>query len=323
MSLKPIVVAARAFPPAVEARLQRDYEARLNPEDNIHSSDALLELSEGADALMVTPSEKISAEFVGKLPETVKIVASFSVGYDHIDVDACRARGIAASNTPDVLNEATADIALLLLLAASRRAHEAADIVRNNCWTGWKTTMLLGVQMTGKRLGILGMGRIGQAVARRARGFGMNIHYHNRSRLRADLELDAVYHDTPESLLAVSDFLSINCPSTPETHKLIDHDRLALMPPNAVLVNTARGDIVDDDALIGALTSKRVAAAGLDVFDGEPNIHPGYRELENVFLLPHIGSATVETRDAMGFTALDNIDAALAGRDLPTPLWSR
>ncbi len=245
---------------------------------------------------------------------------NFSVGVDHVDLAAAEARGIIVTNTPDVLTDATADIAMLCLLAAARRGAEGDRLVRTDHWKGWYTTMMLGTHISGKRLGVLGMGRIGRAVAQRARGFGMRIHYHNRSRLDDALEQGATYHETPESLLAVSDFLSINAPSSPQTRKFLNAERIARLPDGAVVANTARGNMVDDDALIAALESGKVAAAGLDVFNGEPSIHPGYRSLDNVFLLPHLGSATHETRDAMGFCCLDNLDAFFSGKPCPTPL---
>jgi len=317
---KPKILATRRLPPNVEARLERDYDAVTNPEDRIMSSDELIDAAEGQDGLLVCASEKLTAEVLERLPDSVRIVATFSVGYEHIDVEAAKARRIVVTNTPDVLTDATADIAMLCLLGAARRGAEADRLVREDRWKGWHTTMMLGVHLGGKRLGIYGMGRIGRAVAQRGRGFGMEIHYHNRSRLDPKDEQGAVYHDTPEKLLAVSDFFSINAPSSPETKKFLDAERIALLPDGAVVGNAARGDLVDDEALIAALKSGKVAAAGLDVFDGEPNIHPGYRELDNTFLLPHIGSATHETRDAMGFCCLDNLDAFFAGKPCPTAI---
>lgn len=317
---KPTLLVTRRLPPAVEERARRDYAARLNPDDRIMSPDELIAAAADADALLICSSEKMTPAAIARLPDRVRAIATFSVGYEHIDVAAARARGIVVTNTPDVLTDATADMAMLLLLAASRRAHEGQALVRENRWRGWYTTMLLGIQCTGKRLGILGMGRIGRAVAQRARSFGMEIHYYNRSRLPAALEAGAVFHESVETFLAASQFLSINCPSTADTRGLLDEKRIALLPDGAVVVNTARGDIVDDEALIAALRSGKVAAAGLDVFAGEPNIHPAYRELDNAFLLPHLGSATHETRDAMGFTCLDNLDAVFAGREAPNAL---
>jgi glyoxylate reductase len=317
---KPRILATRRLPPNVEARLDRDYRATLNADDRLFSSADILEAAEGHDGILCCSTENFSADVISALPECVKILATFSVGYEHIDIDAARRRGLKVTNTPDVLNDATADITMLCLLAAARRGAEGDRLVRNGEWKGWYTTMMLGIHVSGKRLGIFGMGRIGRAVARRARGFDMEIHYHNRSRLGAELEQGATYHETPESLLAVSEFFSINAPSSPETQKFLNAERIALLPDGAVVANTARGNMVDDEALIAALESGKVAAAGLDVFDGEPNIHPGYRSLDNVFLLPHLGSATHETRDAMGFCCLDNFDSFFAGKPCPTPL---
>lgn len=317
---KPVLFVTRRMPPAVEARLRRDYDARLNRDDHVLNADELAAGAAGADAMLICSSEKITAPLVARLPDRLKAIATFSVGYEHIDVAACRARGIVAANAPGTMTEATADIALLLMLGAARRGWEAQSIVRNGQWTGWDSTMLLGIDLTGKRLGILGMGRIGQAVARRARGFGMVIHYHNRTRLPAEQELGAVYHADLDGLLAVSDILSINAPSTAETRRLLDAGRIARLPDGAIVVNTARGDMVDDAALIAALRSGKLRAAGLDVFAGEPNLDRAYLDLPNAYLLPHIGSATIETRDRMGFTALDNIDAVLAGRPAPNAL---
>ena len=244
-------------------------------------------------------------------------MATFSVGHEHIDLAACKKRGIAVGNTPDVLTDATADIALLLMLGAARRAYEGERLVREATWGAWGPTSMLGTHVTGKRLGIYGMGRIGQAVAKRARAFDMQIHYHNRTRLAPELEQGAVFHAVAEDILPYSDFLSINAPSSPDTNGFLNAKRIALLPDGAIVVNTARGPLVDDEALIAALKSGKLAGAGLDVFTGEPKIHPGYRPLQNTFLLPHLGSATVETRNAMGFKALDNLDAFFAGRPLP------
>ena len=315
MSDKPVVLVTRKLPAAVEDRLQRDYNARLNSSDQIYSSDQLIEQAQGADAIVPCHTEKLNADVIARLPASIRAITSFSVGFDHIDLPAAKARGIVVTNTPEVLSDATAEIAMLLLLGAARRAHEGEQQIRTDSWADWSATYQLGLQVSGKRLGIIGMGRVGQIMARRARGFDMQIHYYNRSRLPAELELDAVYHDSVEGLLPHCDFLSIHCPATPETRHLLNAERIALLPDRAVVVNTARGAVVDDDALIAALRSGKLFAAGLDVFNNEPRIHPGYRELKNTFLLPHIGSATVETRDAMGFRALDNLDAIMAGRE--------
>ncbi len=317
MSGKPALLVTRKLPQAVLQRAARDYEARLNPEDRLYAPDEIVERSQGCDAILCCSSETFTAELVARLPASVRAVATFSVGTEHIDLEAARKRGLVVANTPEVLTDCTADVTMLVLLGAARRAYEGQRMLRENKWTGWTPTQLLGVHVSGKRLGILGLGRIGRAVAKRARGFGMQIHYHNRSRLAPDLEQGALYHAEAEDMLAACDFLSINCPATPRTHHFINEARIARLPERAVVVNTARGSIVEDEALIAALRSGRLAAAGLDVFEGEPNIHPGYRTLPNVFILPHMGSATLETRDAMGFKCLDNLDALFAGREPP------
>lgn len=320
MSKKPIVFVTRRLPDAVTERLVRGYEARLNPEDRILTAEEIAAGSAGADALIVTPADKITAALIGSLPDTVKAIATFSVGYEHVDLNAAKARGLVVTNTPDVLTDATADITLLLMLGAARRAHEGEAIVRDGSWKSWATTFMLGTHVTGKRLGILGMGRIGQAVAKRARGFDMTIHYSNRSRLPADKEQGAIFHADPDEMLQHADFLSINCPATPETYHFLNAERIAKLPDGAIVVNTARGTIVDDEALIAALKSGKLAAAGLDVYENEPNLNPGYRTLKNTFLLPHLGSATIETRNAMGFKCLDNLDAFFAGKTPPDRL---
>jgi lactate dehydrogenase-like 2-hydroxyacid dehydrogenase len=315
MSEKPVVLVTRKLPAAVEDRLRRDYDARLNDRDQVYSSEQLIEYATGADAIVPCHTEKLTAEVIQRLPDSIRAITSFSVGYDHIDLQAAKARGIVVTNTPEVLSDATAEIAMLLLLGAARRAFEGEQQIRTDTWSDWSATYQLGLQVTGKRLGIIGMGRVGQIMARRARGFDMEIHYYNRSRLAPELEAGAVFHDSVEALLPHCQFLSIHCPATPETHHLLNAERIALLPNDAVVVNTARGAVVDDDALIAALQSGKLFAAGLDVFNNEPRIHDGYRGLNNTFLLPHIGSATRETRDAMGFRALDNLDAVFAGRE--------
>ena len=314
MSDKPVVVVGRKLPEAVEARLARDYRPRFNPDDRLYSSDELVALCEGAAAVLPCHTEKLTAAVIAQLPESLRAVCNYSVGVDHVDLEAARARGIVVTNTPDVLSDATAEIAILLMLGAARRAGEGERLVRAAAWTSWSPSFMVGRQVTGKRLGVVGMGRVGQVVARRAHGYDMEIHYHNRRRLEPAAEAGAVFHDELDSLLAVSDMLSLNCPATPESKGLLNAERLAKLPAGAIVVNTARGALVDDEDLIAALKAGQPAAAGLDVFNGEPDIHPGYRELDNVFLLPHIGSATLETRDAMGFRALDNLDAIFAGR---------
>ncbi len=314
---KPTLLASRMLPAAVEQRARQSYDFRANITDAAYSITELCTRAQGCEGIIVTPSDRLDASAIAALPASVRIVATFSVGTDHIDLDAARACGLVITNTPDVLTDATAEIALLLILGAARRAAEGMAMIANDAWPGWSPTQLVGQQLSGQRLGILGMGRIGQAVAQRARAFGMTIHYHNRSRLSPDLEAGAIYHADPEALLAVSDILSLHCPATSETTGFLNAQRLALMPPGAIVINTARGPVIDEPALIAALRQGSIAAAGLDVFIGEPNISPEWRSLSNVMLLPHLGSATETTRNAMGFRALDNIDAFFAGQQPP------
>ena len=315
MADKPVVLVGRKLAPAVEARLARDYQARFNEGDRLYSSEELLELAEGADAILPCHTERFPAGILARLPESVRIIANMSVGVDHVDLKAAAERGVVVTNTPDVLSDATAEIAILLMLGAARRASEGERLVRSGGWRDWSPAFMVGTQVTGKRFGVVGMGRVGQVTARRARGLDMEIHYHNRRRLAPEQEAGAVFHETLEDLLPHCDVLSLHCPATADTRGLIDAARLALLPEGAILVNTARGAVVDDEALIAALGSGRLAAAGLDVFNNEPQLHPGYLDLDNTFLLPHVGSATRETRDAMGFRACDNLDAFFAGRE--------
>lgn len=316
MSKKPVVLVGRKLPEAVEARLARDYDAILNPDDTLYSADDLVSRSDGVDAILPCHSEHLTADVIGRLADSVKIIANFSVGYDHVDTDAAEARGIVVTNTPDVLSDATAEIAMLLMLGAARRASEGFRLVREAAWKDWSPAFMVGTQVTGKRFGVVGMGRVGRVAAARARGFDMDVHYFNRKQLSADLEAGATFHADIDGLLGHADVLSIHCPATSETTGLINAEKIDKLPDGAIIVNTSRGAVVNDDDLIAALKSGKVAAAGLDVFNGEPeNINPGYRELDNVFLLPHIGSATRETRDAMGYRALDNLDAFFAGEE--------
>ncbi len=315
--MKPVLAVTRRLPEAVAKRAAETYDIRTQEDDDPLSRNEILALCHGADAALVSVGDPIDAEFFDALPESVKIVATFSVGTDHIDLAAAKKKGVIIGNTPGVLTDATADIAWLLILGAARRASEGEAEVRNATWSSWRPTHLMGTQVTGKKLGIVGMGRIGQAVAKRARGFDMEIHYYNRRQLPADQEYGATYHDSIEGLLPHCDFLSLHCPSTPETRGMVNTDFISKLPDGAIIVNTARGDVINDQDLIAALKSGKLTAAGLDVFAGEPNIEPAYRDLKNTFLLPHLGSATVETRNAMGFRALDNIDAFIAGKDVP------
>jgi lactate dehydrogenase-like 2-hydroxyacid dehydrogenase len=314
MSEQPVVLVGRKLPEAVEARLARDYQPRLNPDDRLYTSEDLIAAADGAAAILPCHTEHLTAEVIAKLPASVRAICNYSVGVDHVDLAAAKAQGLIVTNTPDVLSDATAEIAILLMLGAARRASEGERRVRGATWKDWSPSFMVGRQITGKRLGVVGMGRVGQVVARRARGFEMEIHYHNRRALDPAAEAGAVYHESLDSLLGVADVLSLNCPSTPETKGLLNAETIARLPEGAIVINTARGALVDDEDLIAALASGKVAAAGLDVYNNEPDIHPGYRKLTNTFLLPHIGSATLETRDAMGFRALDNLDAIFAGR---------
>lgn len=320
MKTKKTVLVTRRLTPSVEARLVRDYDARLNSSDEIYTPERLATSAAGADALLVAATDNVGPAVISKLPDSVRAIATFSVGYNHIDIAGCKKRGICVTYTPDVLTDATADLTMLLILGAARRAGEGERMVRNGEWNGWAPTQLLGTQVTGKRLGILGMGRIGRAVADRARGFAMQIHYSNRKRLPAEQEKGAVFHADPEAMLKQIDILSINCPATPETTRFLDKRRIGLMKDGAIVVNSARGAIVDDHALIAALRAGKLASAGLDVFDREPNLEPAYRGLPNTFLLPHLGSATIETRDGMGNKCVDNLDAFFAGRTPPDRL---
>jgi lactate dehydrogenase-like 2-hydroxyacid dehydrogenase len=315
---KPILVETTRYTKDVEDRIDRDYNARRNPNQSLFSQQQLLSAAEGADALFITPADRLDSGFFQKVSPTVKIIATYSVGFEHIDLEAAARRNIPVAYTPGVNSETTADIAMLLLLGASRRAYEAQELVRTGAWKPLSPDMLLGWQLGGKVLGILGMGRVGQAVARRARAFGMRIHYSNGSELPAEVAGDAVYHKDSSDLLRASQFLSLHAPETPETRHFLNSKTISLLPPGAIVVNTARGGLVVDDDLIAALKSGRIAAAGLDVFEGEPKLHPEYISLKNTFLLPHIGSATIETRTAMGMLALDNVDAVLNDRPAPT-----
>lgn len=315
MSGKPRLLVTRKLSPEVEARAMRDYDAILNPRDRTFATEDLIAACQDVDAVLPCHSEHFSAEVIAALPERLKVIANHSVGVDHVDLAAAARRGIIVTNTPDVLSDATAEIAILCMLGAARRGAEGDRLVRTGQWSNWSPSFMVGRQVTGKRFGVLGMGRVGQATAARARGFGMEIHYHNRRPLSPAQAGDAIYHDTPESLIASCDVLSLHCPATPETTGLMNAERLALMPKDAILVNTARGALIDEDALVAALKSGRLFAAGLDVFRNEPGGNPDLAALDNVFMLPHIGSATFETRIAMGYRALDNLDAVFAGRE--------
>ena len=291
-----------------EDKLKELFDVKLNQNDELYSSDKIIELSKDCDGILSAITDKFDEGLINKLSSTVKIIANFAVGFGNIDINAAKKRNIVVTNTPEVLDDATADIAILLLLGASRKVLEARRAAEKQDWK-WSANFLLGKQMSNKKLGILGMGRIGRAVARRAKGFGMTIHYHNRNRLPKDLEDGAIYHSTIKSLFEQSEFLSINCPATKETLKLINKETISYLPKNPVVANAARGDIVDDDAMVDALKSKRVFALGIDVYNGEPKIHPEYLKLDNIFVLPHLGSATKRTRWDMGYRATENLES--------------
>lgn len=312
---RPVVLVTRRLTDAVHARLERDYDAVLNLEDHPFDRDALVAACQSADAVLPFPSERFDAGVIEALPDRLKIIANHSVGVDHVDLAAARVRGVFVTNTPDVLSNATAEIAILCMLGAARRGSEGDRMIREGRWRAWSPTFMVGTQVTGKRFGVLGMGRIGRIAAKRARGFDMEIHYHNRRRLPPELEEGATYHDSVEALLPHCDVLSLHCPSTPENTGLVDAGFLDRLPDGAVFVNTARGALVDEAALIDALKSDKLFAAGLDVFVTEPGGNLDLAKLDNVFMMPHVGSGTFETRDAMGFRALDNIDAVFAGRE--------
>lgn len=313
MSERPLILVTRTLMPDAEARLLRSFKARLSPDDVPLSAQQIIAAAEGVDGILISPTDRLDADAVTALPPGVRIIACHSVGVDNVSIEAARRRGIVVTNTPDVLSAATAEIALLLMLGAARRASEGERLIRGGNWKYWAINFMVGTEMTGKRLGIIGMGRIGQLVAKRARGFDMAIHYWNRRRLPPELEGGAQFHERIEELLPQADFLSIHCPLTDETQGLLNAERLALLPRGAIVVNTARGPIIDDEALIAALRSGQVAAAGLDVFTDEPRINPAYLTLDNTFLLPHVGSATRETRTSMGMKAIANLEAFFQG----------
>ena len=290
-----------------EDRISKIWDANLNLNDEVYSQKKLIELSQGCDGILTSLTEKIDEGVVQELSESVKIISNFAVGFGNIDLEATKKRNIVVTNTPDVLTDATAEIAMLLILGAARRASEGLLYAKNKNWK-WSADFLIGKQLQGSRLGILGMGRIGRAVAKLAKAFGMEIHYHNRSKLNSDLEMGAIYHSSIKSLFSVSDILSINCPATKETKNIINKETLEYFPPGAIITNSARGDMIDDEALVQALINRKIYSVGLDVYNGEPNLYSGYLNLPNVFILPHLGSATKKTRTAMADLAISNIE---------------
>jgi lactate dehydrogenase-like 2-hydroxyacid dehydrogenase len=315
---KPKVIVTRKWPALVEERLQQLYDVQLNSTDIPMTADELKAALQNADALLPTVTDPITADILGIPNKRAKIIGNFGVGYNNIDIAAAIREGVVVTNTPHVLTDCTADIAMLLLLMSARRASEGDRLVRNQQWTGWRPTHMLGQKVTGKTLGLIGFGRIAQAMAKKAHhGFGMKILCYAPHAPAPELleEYEATYYATVEEVLAGSDFISLHCPGGAATKHLINEERLKKMRPSAHLINTARGDVVDSKALIKALKERWIAGAGLDVFEGEPNIDPGFLELDNVALLPHLGSATEETRVAMGNRVLDNIAAFFAGRE--------
>ena len=296
-----------------EEKLKELFDAKLNPNDQIYTAKEIIGGSKDFDGILSSVTDPINSDTISKLSSSIKIIANGAVGFGNIDIKAAKEKGITITNTPDVLTDATADIQILLLLGASRKAYEGRIAAETQSWK-WSWDFLLGKQMSNKRLGILGMGRIGRAVAKRAKAFGMEIHYHNRTKLSAQLEDGAIYNDNIKDLFAKSEFLSINCPATPETKNIINKNTLSYLKENTVVGNAARGDVVDDDAMVEALKNGTVFAYGLDVYNGEPKIHPEYLKLKNIFLLPHLGSATKRTRWDMAYRATKNLEDFFSGK---------
>ena len=301
------ILITRKLMPSSEEYASKVFEAKLNKKDELFNSEKLIRESSDCDGILSSITDIFNETIILKLSSKIKIISNFAVGFGNIDVKAAAKRNIVVTNTPDVLTDATAEIAILVLLGAARRAKEGMEYARKQNWK-WSADFLMGKQLTGANLGILGMGRIGQAVADRARSFGMKIHYFNRSRLNKDLEKDAIYHKSIQSLLSVSNFFSINCPATKETKHIINDETIKYFPDGAVISNSARGDMIDDSAMVKALKNGKIFSLGLDVYNGEPNIHPGYLDLPNVFVLPHLGSSTIKTRTAMADLAIKNME---------------
>ncbi|OSQ39551.1 2-hydroxyacid dehydrogenase [Thalassospira mesophila] len=316
---KPLVIVTRKLPEAIETRMMELFDARLNIDDTPMDKSALIEAVKQADVLVPTVTDRIDAAVLAHAGPNLRLIANFGNGIDHVDLQTARQRGITVTNTPDVLTEDTADMTMGLILSVSRRVGEGERLIRSGDWNGWGPTLMLGHRIWGKRLGILGMGRIGQALARRAKGFGLSVHYHNRRRVHPDIEqeLDATYWESLDQMLAHVDVVSVNCPHTPATYHLLSARRLKLLQPHAILVNTARGEIVDEAALTRMLSNHEIAGAGLDVFEHEPAVNPKLIELDNAVLLPHMGSATIEGRVDMGEKVLINIKTFVDGHTPP------
>ncbi|WP_114392140.1 2-hydroxyacid dehydrogenase [Oleisolibacter albus] len=316
---KPLIIVTRKLPDMIETRMMELFTARLNLDDHPLSRDELVQAVQTADVLVPTVTDRIDEALIRAAGPQLKLIANFGNGVDHIDLKVARERGIAVTNTPGVLTEDTADMTMALILATARRLTEGERLVRSGRWTGWGPTTMLGSRLGGKRLGIIGMGRIGQALARRAKGFGLSIHYHNRKQLHPEIEaeLDATYWESLDQMLARMDVISINCPRTPATYHLLNARRLQLLKPSAIIVNTSRGEAIDEATLARMLQRKEIAGAGLDVFEQEPSVDPKLLKLENVVLLPHLGSATYESRVEMGEKVIINIKSFVDGHAPP------
>ncbi len=316
---KPLVIVTRKLPEVIETRMMELFETRLNLEDKTMSQAELSAAVAEADVLVPTVTDRIDSKILSQAGDNLKLIASFGTGIDHIDFAAAKKRNITVTNTPGVLTEDTADMTMALILAVPRRLSEGERLVRAEKWDGWGPTLMLGHRIWGKRLGIVGMGRIGQAVAHRARGFGLSIHYHNRQRVHPETEseLKATFWESLDQMLAHMDIISINCPHTPATFHLLSERRLKLVKPHAYIVNTSRGEVIDEKALTRMLASGEIAGAGLDVFEHEPAVNPKLLNLENVVLLPHMGSATLEGRLDMGEKVIVNIKTFADGHTPP------
>ena len=316
---RPLVVVTRKLPEVIETRMMELFDARLNETDAAPDKNALIDAVRTAEVLVPTVTDRIDKSVLAHAGDGLKLIANYGTGVDHIDVEAAYARGLTVTNTPGVLTEDTADMTMALILAVARRVVEGERLARSGDWQGWSPTSMLGHRITGKRLGILGMGRIGTAIARRARGFGLTIHYHNRRRVPEELEneLEATYWESLDQMLARMDIISVNCPHTPATFHLLSARRLKLLRAQAIIVNTSRGEVIDEAAMTRMLRNKDLAGAGLDVFEHEPVINPRLRELDNVVLLPHMGSATIEGRIDMGEKVLINIKTFVDGHRPP------
>jgi glyoxylate reductase len=316
---KPVVIVTRKLPDIIETRMMELFDVRLNVDDRPFTADQLAEAVTTADVLVPTVTDRLDAGVLGHAGENLRLIASFGTGVDHVDLGVARERGITVTNTPGVLTEDTADMTMALILAVARRLTEGERVIRSGSWRGWSPTWMLGHRIWGKRLGIVGMGRIGQAVARRAKGFGLSIHYHNRNRLHEEIEtdLEATFWQSLDQMLARMDIVSIHCPRTPATFHLLSERRLKLLSSHAYLVNTSRGEVVNEDALVQLLRAGEIAGAGLDVFEHEPAVNPRLLELDNVVLLPHMASATIEGRIEMGERVLINIKTFVDGHTPP------